>query len=83
MSYTDWINEVQKSRADNEESLREITAGWKLTGATTGRMSQTNPDLQTIPKREDEFKRRRFIGISEALPEETIDNEFLMRFTGP
>jgi hypothetical protein len=86
--YTDWLNEVKQSREDNDESLRDITAGWDeqvptapktkpLTmmtkeerelfkavhwsqlygrgvekqariytlGATTGRMSNTNPDL--------------------------------------
>lgn len=71
---------MKQSREDNEESLREITADWNL-GAKTGRMSQTNPDLQTIPGR-PEFTRKRFIGIAEA-NEEPMDTEFLMRFTGP
>jgi hypothetical protein len=28
MEYADWINEVKQSRSENEESLKEITAGW-------------------------------------------------------
>ncbi|UDL16693.1 hypothetical protein SEA_ATUIN_300 [Arthrobacter phage Atuin] len=31
----------------------------------------------------DPFKGRRFIGVSEPVESDVIDNEFLMRFTGP
>jgi hypothetical protein len=54
-----------------------VDAEWfKVLGTKTGRMSNTDPDLSTIP----EFKKRRFIGIAEVV-EEPFDAERVMRLT--
>lgn len=50
MEYADWINEVKHSRLANEESLKEITAGWDGQEATDA--PKTPKSLSEMTKEE-------------------------------
>lgn len=84
--YSDWIEVVTSSRDENYESLKGLTADWLAKAPMTEwPPAEAQPLIITEADKEvtRAFQMRRFIGISEPPASDVVDNEFLMRFTGP
>lgn len=80
-----YLTKPEMSEVEKRQAAMRLTKGklegvtYFQIGVTTGRMANTNPDLQTIPG--TEFKRKRFVPLDEIKDAGQFDESKVHRLT--